>query len=462
MSGLDLSTRTARTSLRVRLFLAVLVWTALGIGAIWFSATRIFAAHVEEHFNDELVVHVHELARLTRLGTDGRPELIRPLSDPRYEMPLSGYYWQVSVDGVPPLKSASLTRGSLDPTVAHTRAIKSAVGPGPTGPAILYGMVRRDPGGAELHFVISTDRSEFDRLVGQFTRQLTFWLALLAAGLMAAGVAMARITLRPLARLGEAIARLHQGRTEQLEGDYPREISPLINDLNAFVRVNAETVARSRVQAGNLAHSLRTPLAVITDEAERLAHDDATRTSAKVLLDQARTMQLQIDYQLARARSSSTSGLPGSVSILPDMLPEVLQAIGRLHRDKSFRLVSGLSESLAVPIDRVDLLELLSILLDNAGKWAKTEIVVTLDESPKAIDIVISDDGPGMSEEQIGQAFEVGVRFDDSTPGSGLGLAIAKTICEGMGADLVLHPRGGEQTGLSAHVRLPRTGHASR
>ncbi|WP_374530451.1 ATP-binding protein [Novosphingobium sp.] len=450
----------ARTSLRTRLSLAVLAWTLLGITAIWLSATRLFAAHVEEHFNDELMVHVQELSRLTRIGADGRPELIRPLSDPRYEVPLSGYYWQVSVNGKPPLKSASMTRGSLDARIAHSNTILHSNTAGPTGDAIVYGMVRRDPSGPELHFVIATDHSELEALVGHFTRELSLWLALLAAGLLGAGAAMARLTLRPLGRLSQAIARLEQGRAERLEGDYPSEIRPLVEGLNAFVRSTAEAVARSRVEAGNLAHSLRTPLAVITDEAEQLARADATHEAAQVLLQQASTMQLQIDYQLARARSSNRAGLPGAASNLPDMLPAIINAIGRLHPGKTFRIENQLTAAQTVPLDPVDLLEVLSNLLDNAGKWARTAVTLGLAETDRTIELTVTDDGPGLDPAQIEQAFGIGVRFDTAMPGSGLGLAIARNISEGMGARLTLGGRADGKSGLSARLEVPRAARA--
>jgi hypothetical protein len=272
-------------SLRLRFMLAIMLWVVLGIAAIWFSATRLFTSHVEAGFHDELDVHVRELVRLTRIGDDGQPILIRPLSDPRYEVPMSGYYWQVTADGKVPLRSESMASGKLDESVAHSPRIVHQLEPGPTGPAIAYGVSEPGPGGEEIHFVIATDKSELDKVVASFTRELTIWLVALAALLLATGIAVISFGMRPLNRLGEAVARLRAGKVEQLEGAYPREIAPLANDLNDYIRQTGEMIARGRMQAGNLAHSLRTPLAVLTDEAERLAEGDKAPESAKVLLD---------------------------------------------------------------------------------------------------------------------------------------------------------------------------------
>ena len=443
-------------SLRLRFLLAVMLWVVLGIGAIWFSATQVFETHVEQSYHEELEVHVRELGRLTQLNADGEPELTRPLSDPRYEVPLSGFYWQVTAEGKQPLRSESMTRGSLDEEVAHSPEIAHVVEEGPTGPAITYGFIRDGPNGEEIHFVIATDQSELDRLIDSFNRELTFWLIGLGALLLATGLAIISFGLRPLGQLGEAIGRLRRGEADRLEGRYPSEIAPLVNDLNDFVRQTGEMIARARVQAGNLAHSLRTPLAVVTDEAERLAEVDAAAASAKVLLDQTHMMEQQIEYQLARARSAAGIRLPGTTSRLPELLVPILGAMRRLHPDRDFTIADEQCEGAVLPVDPVDLSELLSILLDNAGKWASERVSIALDcAGEDTFDITIRDDGPGMSEEELLRAFDLGTRFDVDTPGSGLGLAIAKDICAAMGAELTLHSTG---SGLVARVRLPGSG----
>ncbi len=448
--------RLAGLSLRARLVIAVLAWTGLGTAAIWLAATRIYATHVEEHFNAELAVHVEELSRLTRLRADGQPELVRPLSDPRYEVPESGYYWQISVDGRPPLGSASLAGKRLDPAIAHSQSVQHVDAAGPTGPAITYGLVRREADGTELHFVIATDHSELDSLVERFTRDLTVWFALLGAGLLAAGVAMAGITLRPLAGLREGLARLRRGETNGLEGEFPAEVDPLVDELNAFIRNNAEKVAAARVEAGNLAHSLRTPLAVITDEAERSVRDGFRDGAAQMLLDQARTMQLQIDYHLARVQARGGAGLPGATTALSSLVDPVIQAFQRLYPDKAFVIDRRLEGDPVVQGDRVDLLEVLSVLLDNAAKWASRKVAVTLEQAGDRLLIAIADDGPGMDGADLEAAFGIGVRFDSAKPGSGLGLAIARSICADLGAELTLAPRTPPATGLIARLTIDR------
>jgi len=437
-------------SLRLRFLLAISVWVALGIGAIWFSAVGIFTAHVEKSYHEELEVHVRELARLAVLDGQGAIRLSRPLSDPRYEEPLSGFYWQITVDGRKPLRSRSMTKGTLDERIANSSKILHTLDNGPTGPTITYGLVEKDPSGRMIHYVIATDQSELDRLIDGFTGHLTLWLAGLGSLLLATGLAIIGFGLHPLDRLARAIARLRQGEAEKLEGDYPAEIAPLVGDLNAYIRQNANMIARARVQAGNLAHSLRTPLTIITDEAERLAGNPECSQAAQVLLEQCSAMEQQIAYQLARARSSSGQPHAARPTRIPDVAEPILRAMKRLHPTKSFAMNAAECNRLTIPVDAVDYAELLSILLDNAGKWARHEVRLVFDnDDDGAVVARISDDGPGIEPENMDKAFALGSRFDTSKPGAGLGLAIAHEIAEAIGVGLYLENAA---TGLVATI----------
>lgn len=332
-----------------------------------------------------------------------------------------------------------MTRGSLDEQIAHSPKILHTLDNGPTGPAITYGFTSTGPRGEVIHFVIATDQRELDRLVNSFTRDLTLGLVALGALLLATGLAIIEFGLHPLDRLSRAIGRLRRGEAIELEGRYPVEIAPLATDLNAYIRQNSDMIARARVQAGNLAHSLRTPLAVITDEAERLAERPGSVEAAQVLLDQARTMEQQIEYQLARVRASAGQLASGRTTRLPDVALPILKAMERLHPDKSFVLDPGGCTGLVLPVDPVDFAELIAILLDNAGKWAKIQVVLTLAcNSEGEVTVTIIDDGPGIPEAELDRVFSLGVRLDPAMPGSGLGLTIARDIARIHNLDLVL------------------------
>lgn len=445
--------RLLGNALRTRLLVTLLVWVVLATGATLGVADAIFRYHVENSFHEELEVHLRELASLVRIAPDGRLELDRPLSDPRYNIPLSGFYWQVTVDGRAPLRSGSMTRGTLDESAAHSPQVIHVLERGPTGPAITYGMVGKGPNGEEIHYVIATDQSQLDRLIDSFGRDLAIALALLALALLGVGLLLLNLGLRPLDRLREEVVRLRAGERRAIEGEYPAEIKPLVAELNEYARQNERMIERSRKTAANLAHSLRTPLAVITDEAERLAESGGARASGARLLEQIDAMQHQIDFQLARARASIQPAAAERRAIVPDVADPVLRAMRRLHPRIRFDLDASAVKRRALAVDRVDFSELLAILLDNAGKWASSRVRLVLrgDETGEVM-VQIIDDGPGMDDEQIARAFEPGVRFDRDKPGAGLGLAIAREIASGAGLDLSLQRVKG---GFLAQITFP-------
>lgn len=423
------------TSLRGRFLLSILLWVTLGIGAIWYSSVRLFTSHVESQYHEELEVHVRELGGLTVLDAQGRPHLTRPLSDPRYAEPLSGFYWQITRPGFGTLKSPSMTRGALDHDIAHSPKILHRITDGPTGPTIVYGFIRQAPSGAPVHFVIATDERHLERIISAFTRELTVWLALLAMALLASGLAIITLGFRPFNRLTSAIDALRKGEQRRIAGRYPDEIQAVVSDLNAYVDRNAEIVERGRVEASSLAHSLRTPLAVVTDEAERL-QEAGQGDAARVFLDQSSRMQRQIDYHLARVRSGgSKAGVPPRAR-LDEVLPPLLDAMRRCHPGKAF--TAHYPNGLSVPMDADDLSETLSNLLDNAGKWARTQIRVEAREADGGHLIAVQDDGPGIERERREAVFEIGYSSDIDHGGSGLGLAISRAIARDYGGDLTI------------------------
>lgn len=423
------------TSLRGRFLLSILLWVSLGIGAIWYSSVRLFTLHVEAQYHEELEVHVRELGALTTLDGKGYPHLTRPLSDPRYTEPLSGFYWQITRPGFDTLKSPSMTRGALDYDIAHSPRILHRVADGPTGHAIVYGFVRETESGPPIHFVIATDERHLQRIISAFTRELTVWLALLAMALVASGLAIITFGLQPFSRLSAAIDRLRKGDSTNIDGRYPDEVQAVVSDLNAYVDRNAEIVARGRVQASSLAHSLRTPLAVITDEAERLQERNQPE-AAQVFLDQAGRMQGQIDYHLARVRSGGSKVGGAPVALVDELLPPLLDAMRRCHPGKSF--LAQTSPGFSLPMDGEDLCEILSNLLDNAGKWARSSILVRPLEDPGQTGIRVCDDGPGIELARREQVFEIGHSSDQRNGGAGLGLSIARAIARDYGGGIVI------------------------
>lgn len=441
------------TSLRARFLFAILLWVTLGICAIWYSSVRLFSSHVETHYHEELEVHVEELAGLAALDSAGKPYLTRPLSDPRYAVPLSGFYWQITRPGFGTLKSPSMTRGALEYDIAHSPAILHRVADGPTGQTIVYGFIRPTNGDVPVHFVIATDERHLQQSIGAFTRELTVWLALLAVALLASGYAIITFGLRPLRTLANGIRDLRAGKAGAIDGPYPDEMQEVVTDLNAYASRNTAIVERARVQAANLAHSLRTPLAVVMDEAERLLEAERAGNQAQVFIDQIQTMQRQIDYHLARARSVGSRQAIGAHACLADVLPPLLSAMKRIYRDIEFSATFAVGTAPTIGCDPEDLNEVLSNLLDNAGKFASSAVTVQFCESAGRSVIEVQDDGPGIDADFLERAFEIGMCFTDAAKGAGLGLAISRDIARDYGGDVTLRNLPGG--GVAAKIVLP-------
>lgn len=439
-------------SLRLRFAVAMLAWIGVGLLVVGLSTSALFRRHVEAQFHDELKVHLMELAELTRLGADGRPVLARPLSDPRYGMPDSGFYWQVEREGVAALKSGSITNGRLDPLLAHQPAVVHRLADGPTGPTMTYGFVRpAADGGGELHFLIATDERILLDVLSAFDKELWRWLTMLALALLGTGTLVILYALKPLDRLGESISAVRSGTAKRMNEEWPAEIAPLVADLNGLLDTNDAIVARARVEAGNLAHSLRTSLAILTDEAETLAKGEAGE-SAATLLEQCRRIARQLDWHLARARASTRHG---AVTRLPDAITPITAAMQRLHagRGVTFEVAGVVPTTLA--IEPEDFAEILSNLADNAGKWARSSVVIDWRMSGTEASVTVVDDGPGMPESERESIFAVGNRLDERTPGHGLGLAIARDLVRNYGGDVTLSARDDGAKGLVARIGMP-------
>lgn len=439
-------------SLRFRLLIGTVVWICLGavVGGILVSS--LFRWNLLQGYHEELEIHIDELLALTAVDQSGQPYMLRRLSDPRYLPAGSGFYWQVDRDGYRTVASPSLANHRLDPRFADSPTLQIAWTQGPSGIMLEYGKQVAVAGGAPLRLIIATDKRLVDATMAEFNRSLSWSLAGFAVLMIAIGLLQTNLGLRPLNRLAKAIADVRSGRTERMQGTFPSEITPLVADLNGLIDSSAASVTRSRLIAGNLAHGLRTPLAILIDEADRL-RQAGNASASETILHEASRMQRQIDFHLARARQAAAQPMPGLVAELRPCLERLVEAFSRLYKQREieFRLEPG--DDLRVACDADDLTETLSNLLDNAGKWAARQCIVRWHKVGSTAVLEIDDDGPGLPAKVRETAFSAGTRLDDLTPGSGLGLAISRDLARIYGGDVELEeaPAGG----LRALIKLP-------
>jgi signal transduction histidine kinase len=441
------------SSLRTRFIMATMVSVIIGTILTGLVVARVIHSYVVDSFHAEMEIHIQELSELSVVDAKGQPYLLRRLSDPRFIPPGSGFYWEVERAGFTTIRSPSLDGNNLPVGLAKGPRPLWQFILGPTGSTLEYAMTKpMTDGGPPLKLYVATDQRLIDELVAEIDWPLIYSLGVFAIVMILIGAIQINYGMRPLRKMQAAISAIRNGRERRMLGDYPSEIKPLVSDLNQLLTSNWDMVQSARVQAGNLAHGLRTPLAIIADEAQLLA-DKGGRESANVLLQSCEQMQRYIDYYTSRARMAAQANLPGHRAAVDKVLEPIISAMRRLHRDRGLTLAVAYGPKIDVSVDEVDLAEILSNLIDNACKWATSRIEITWHLDDGATVLSIDDDGPGIAEGHRDTVFKVGERLDMAKFGTGLGLAIVK--------DILLHYQGSIELdksplgGLGVRLRLP-------
>jgi signal transduction histidine kinase len=443
------------TSLRLRFLFAALVWVSIATVVAGFFIAGVYRAHLTQNFHDELDIHLVELLRLTDTNAAGNPVLNRPLSDPRFEDPGSGFYYQIERDGFTPVTSPTLNGKALEGRVAAEQKEKFAWVKGPDGEVLQCGITAPSRnGGPPLRFSIAVERRVLEQTLAGFNSDLFRSLSVFAALMVIGATLQIQFGLRPARLIADAIERLRQGKAERLPIDVPGEFNPIVTRLNALLDSQAALVQRARVETGNLAHGLRTPLALIGDEAEHLVNQGQAET-ARFIQEQCRRISRQIDYHTTRAGAAGMR-VTGYMANIAELVRQIVNAMQRLHAGKSLTFVVDIPVTAVVNCDEGDLAEILSNLIDNACKWAASRIVVSARIADGRAVVEVRDDGPGIASEMRVQVFDVGARLDESKAGSGLGLAISRDLTRLYGGDLELEDAPGG--GLLARLTLPEAG----
>ena len=256
--------------------------------------------------------------------------------------------------------------------------------------------------------------------------------------------------LRP--RCAGSLAASATDRSRRLEGSYPSEIQPLVNDLNALLEHREGIVARALAKAGDLAHGLKTPLAVLAQEAER-AESAGQAEISSAISEQVERMRRQVDYHLAQARAAASGATPGARCSVRESAEGLSRTLQRLHAGRGLAIAVDVSPDHSVRGEREDLDEMLGNLLDNACRWARSRVAIASARDGDRIVITVDDDGPGLAPELRERVLQRGVRADEAGPGSGFGLAIVRDLAELYGGSIALEtsPLGG----LRSRLDLP-------
>ena len=458
-------------SLRWRLLAATMV-AALAVAVLagwWLSA--LFRDEVERQFAAALRSQLDEVTARFELDAAGVPAVDEAaLSDPRWRQPYAGLYWQVDAIGTPELRRAVLRSRSLWDAQLETPADVLADGQvhvhalqGPDGAPLLALERTVRLGGEDAprwRLLVAADRRATASAATAFDHVLIASLAALVLLLAAAAAAQTAIGLRPLQGLQRELMAVHAGRARRLEGRFPRELQPLVDDFNAVLDRNAEIVTRARSLAGDLAHALKTPLAALAQGAEAARAQPARGDELPALVaEQVALARRHVDWHLSRARAAAARALPGVRTEVAPLVAGLLRVMQRVHAERGLRIEQAtMAAGLAFAGEAQDLQEMLGNLLDNACKWARSVVRVSAEHVPAApgaarLRLVVDDDGPGIEPAQRERVLARGERLDESMPGSGLGLAIVRERVALYGGTMTLGdaPSGG----LRAVIVLP-------
>ncbi len=277
-------------------------------------------------------------------------------------------------------------------------------------------------------------------------------LLVVAGGAMLAGLSMVRGALAPFDRLRARLSSVRRGREGRLRGAYPIEVQPLVDEVNALLDHNEKAVLRATAKAGDLAHGLKTPLAVLANEAERLAAAGRSELAASIG-EQVEKMRREVEYHLAHARAAGAGPSLHASTSLSESVDGLTRALLRLHASRGIAVETHVACEHRFHGRREDLDEMLGNVLDNACKWARSRVSIVSSNDEGRLTVVVDDDGPGVAPSERDAVLKRGVRADEAVPGSGLGLAIVRDLTDLYGGSISLgdSPLGG----LRARLRLP-------
>jgi signal transduction histidine kinase len=428
--------------------LAAGLWVAAGLGAAAWFVANIAVRQVEAAFDARLAVLLDATIAAAATDADGGIVLSRAPAGADFERPLSGAYWQITASGGSIRTSRSLWDQVLPPAVAGHEGVLLRDVAGPRNEMLR--VAERDlllPGApAPVHVAVGLSRAGTEAEIARLRRTLTTTFAVLGVGLVGGVVATVVAGFAPLRRVREAVTDVRQGSRAGFDMAAPSEIAPLVAELDALVAANRATVERARSHVGNLAHALKTPLAVLRNALDGAALDlPAARTEAAAL-------ERLVHHHLARARTGAL--VAGAAAAAPlEVASQIAGALRRLFAERGLTIEVAGDKSRTVRVDPQDLTEMLGNLMENACVHARSRVTVSVTAAGPDVMVIVTDDGAGMLEEELERVAGRGVRLDETVPGSGLGLAIVADLAALHGGRLDLDRV--TEGGLRATLHLP-------
>ncbi len=436
-------------SLALRLFFSAAIWTVAILVVTGVVLSSLYRNAVERAFDRRLDVYLRTLVADVATPDEASDKFPQTLGEPLFELPLSGWYWQVTrLDTpTPEVRSSRSLWDSNLPRLednGFTAAAAGGIHQGyVTGPEDqrLRQVERNIDLGDEGRFLVTVggDPGEIDEETRNFDRALLMTFAILAIVLLLITTFQVRFGLAPLNRISEQLAAIRSGSGERLVGTFPVEIAPLARETNALIDANREIVMRARTHVGNLAHALKTPLSVMLNEATIHGGDPL----ALKVQEQTEIMRDQVARHLERARIAARVAVIGTVTEVRPVVSALARTMEKIHRDRAIAIEIDAPDNARFRGERQDLEEMIGNLVDNACKWSQSRVAVEVaseraEPGRQEVRIIVDDDGPGLSPQEREQVALRGRRLDETKPGSGLGLSIVVELASLYGGGLTL------------------------
>lgn len=441
-------------SLRLRLLVAAAFSIAAALLAAGVALTALFEQQVRDRVMQELNNDLLQLVGAIEVSDTGEVKVIRALADPRFESPYSGKYWRIEQLSPPPSPLGQLPRSrslwDSEPTSAGSRL-------GPEGELLVIAertiSIATKQGSISLRLTVGVHEDEITSPLASFRNQLVLYLSLIGLALTIAAWLQVSIGLRPLQALRKQLSELRASNTKRLDGEFPTEVEPLVSEFNDVLNLRDKSLERARHRAGDLAHGLITPLTILSAVARDLAKRKLVRQATEID-GQVESMRRHVERGLIRARLSSGRG--HDLTNLAEAAEAVVSTLRRLPGASELKWLRSIPADAVVPLERNDLLELLGNLLDNARKFARSQVEISFAGGC----IVIEDDGPGVADAELSSIRQRGRKLDESRKGFGLGLAIVEDIADLYELELSYGraPRGG----LQVKIAFDREGASAR
>jgi len=438
-------------SLTKRIISLSIFWIAVALIVIALLLGRFYREHIEEHYDAHVFSHVEELIAAIDTGPDGKVTLSREPTDPRFYRLNSGWYWEILHAETPLRISESLGDQQLDLSglkLDESHSVQTVFGPGEQElrAQAIHVSFPHEPG--SLTVVATAPFMEISDDVSEFYAHIMTSFLVLGIGLSIAVVVQVLVALKPLKAITSAIGDIRSGKTERLPREFPSDVQPLVDELNYLLDHNETLLKRARNQLGDLAHSVKNPLTVIRNEARNMS-----TKQGQLILDQSHVMSNNIDHYLSRARIYGKQDAIGYRTSVKSILDDLCFAVKLIHKERNIEVQLLCLDDKWFRGEAQDLEEMAGNLIDNACKWAKSQVTVSCRSDHNRLNLIIEDDGPGIAEEELETITRRGRKLDEHSPGHGHGLGIVEDIAKLYGGSLSLGRS--ELGGLKAELDLP-------